>query len=161
MEFWNRVIDRIKDQKTSQRWVAEKIGVRPDSFSRWITTGVLPNVAQAVKIAEALDTTVEALVANGGVRQWGLPLKISDIVDDLLTLDSDQLNTVGLMIQGLRIKNLGYDKKNDPLYMTPDPRKGFNYPPVLSESDPASQGIRDSRKPTEPNTDKGHIDKNA
>lgn len=68
MKFWERVSIRIREQNTSQQWVASKIGVRPDSFSRWINRDVLPDAERATLIAKALGTTVEYLVSGEAPR---------------------------------------------------------------------------------------------
>jgi transcriptional regulator with XRE-family HTH domain len=64
MTFWERVEAEIGKAKTTQEWVAGKVGTRPDSFSRWKKKGILPDASEAVAIAHALGATVEYLVTG-------------------------------------------------------------------------------------------------
>jgi len=101
MEFWDRVQARIEDQGKSQKLVAESLGIRPDMLSRWIHREILPDAAQAVGIAAALNTTVEFLVTGKSSSRTGLSEKVSGIAGLLMLLDPRQLQTVSAMVQGL------------------------------------------------------------
>ena len=63
-EFWVRVKTLIKNQNTTMEWVASQVGVRPDSFRRWSQRKTIPNALFAVKIARALDASVEYLATG-------------------------------------------------------------------------------------------------
>ena len=60
--FWENVKKEIKEQNTSQEWVAKKSGIRFNTFQGWISKEIYPRVNDAVRIAAALDTTVEYLL---------------------------------------------------------------------------------------------------
>lgn len=64
MQFWERVKAEIKEQNTTQGWIAGQIPVPADLFRRWISKNIMPNADQAVAIAKALGTSVEALVTG-------------------------------------------------------------------------------------------------
>lgn len=66
MGFWDRVKARIKQQNTTQAWVAGKIGVPAQTFRRWSLAEkeIMPDADQVVAIAAALGTTVEELVTG-------------------------------------------------------------------------------------------------
>lgn len=64
MGFWIRVKNEIRQARTTQEWVATKVGVRPDTFSRWIQRNTMPNADQVVAIAHVLGVTVEYLVTG-------------------------------------------------------------------------------------------------
>ncbi len=64
LEFWLRVKDKLNYQDITQRDLAEKINESYNTLQSWINRDRLPNAEQAVKIANALNTSVEFLV-NG------------------------------------------------------------------------------------------------
>ena len=64
MDFWLRVKEKLDYQNLTQRQLAEKIGTSYNTLQSWINRNRLPNAEQAVKVAEALHTSVEFLV-NG------------------------------------------------------------------------------------------------
>jgi transcriptional regulator with XRE-family HTH domain len=63
-EFWQRVKELIKSQKTTQEWVANTAGVSFNNFKQQIFHNRIPTADEAVGIAKALNTTVEYLVAG-------------------------------------------------------------------------------------------------
>ena len=64
MSFWENVEILRKEQNTTYRWIASKMGVSETTVSSMRKANTEPRASQAVKIAEALDTTVEFLVTN-------------------------------------------------------------------------------------------------
>lgn len=62
LEFWSRVKDKIDYQDMTQKELAEKIGESYNTLQSWINRNRLPNAVQSVKIADALNTSVEFLV---------------------------------------------------------------------------------------------------
>jgi transcriptional regulator with XRE-family HTH domain len=62
--FWENVKKEIKEQNTTQEWVAKKSGISFNTFQGWISKEIYPRVNDAVRIATALDTTVEYLVSG-------------------------------------------------------------------------------------------------
>lgn len=99
MAFWQNVKTEIRNQNTTQEWVANRVGVRADTFSRWIQRDTIPTADQAVAIAEALETTVEALVR--GPKADPRERQIDEINRHLRALDDDQLRMFLSMIGGL------------------------------------------------------------
>jgi transcriptional regulator with XRE-family HTH domain len=65
--FWENIKKEIKQQNTTQEWVAKKAGISFNTFQGWISKGIYPRVNDAVRIALALDTSVEYL-ALGAIR---------------------------------------------------------------------------------------------
>ena len=63
-EFWQRVKFLIKENNTKQEWLAEKTGIKYQTLRSMISKNTFPKADDAVKIAKALNTTVEYLV-NG------------------------------------------------------------------------------------------------
>lgn len=67
MELWERVKRLIKEQNTTQEWLAKQIGpkgIPSQTLRRWISHEVMCNADQAVAIAKALGVTVEHLVTG-------------------------------------------------------------------------------------------------
>ena len=65
--FWENIKREIKLQNTTQEWVAKKAGISFNTFQGWISKEIYPRVNDAVRIAGALDTSVEYLV-RGSVK---------------------------------------------------------------------------------------------
>ena len=57
----NKIKEFRKKKKLSQEYIAEYIGVKQNTISQWENEERKPNVLQALKLAEILDTTVESL----------------------------------------------------------------------------------------------------
>ena len=64
LDFWLRVKAKLDYQNCTQRELAEKIGESYNTLQSWINRDRLPNAEQAVKVAEALHTSVEFLVTG-------------------------------------------------------------------------------------------------
>jgi transcriptional regulator with XRE-family HTH domain len=60
--FWENVKKEIKLQNTTQEWVAKKAGISFNTFQGWISKAIYPRVNEAVRIAAALNTSVEYLI---------------------------------------------------------------------------------------------------
>lgn len=57
----NRIKEFRKKKKISQSDISELLGIKQNTFSQWETDVRVPNVKQALKLAEILETTVESL----------------------------------------------------------------------------------------------------
>ena len=64
LDFWLRVKDKLDFQDSTQRDLAQNINESYNTLQSWINRDRLPNAEQAVKIAEALNTSVEFLVTG-------------------------------------------------------------------------------------------------
>jgi transcriptional regulator with XRE-family HTH domain len=73
--FWENIKKEIRRQNTTQEWVAKKAGISFNTFQGWISKGIYPRVNDAVRIALALDTSVENL-ALGAIRDNRKSLEI-------------------------------------------------------------------------------------
>jgi transcriptional regulator with XRE-family HTH domain len=60
--FWENVKKEIKLQNTTQEWVAKKADISFNTFQGWISKEIYPRVNEAVRIAAALNTSVEYLM---------------------------------------------------------------------------------------------------
>lgn len=75
---------------TIDNWLAEAPGVP--------TT---PKVTDAYKVANALGETVEYLVTGESAAGWKPPERIAKIVDYLMKLDDNGLESVAILAKGL------------------------------------------------------------
>jgi len=64
VSFWNRVKQLIKSNNTTQRGLSETIGLSARALEIKIGRKSTPDVFEAYKIAQALNTTVEYLVTG-------------------------------------------------------------------------------------------------
>jgi hypothetical protein len=64
MDFWTRLKTMIRDNNTTQEWVANKIKVPFSTFRKWFTRKTYPDAKESVDIAKLLNTTVEYLVTG-------------------------------------------------------------------------------------------------
>ena len=62
MTFWENVETLRKEQNTSYRWLAHKMGISETTVSSMRKAGTEPRASDAARIAAALGTTVEFLV---------------------------------------------------------------------------------------------------
>ena len=64
MEFWQRVKELIKSQKLTQEKICSSCDISLSTFVSWIHNERLPDLISALKIAKALNTSVEYLVTG-------------------------------------------------------------------------------------------------
>lgn len=64
MGFWDNVEKLRREQNSSYRWLAQKMGVSETTVSSMRRANTEPRATEALKIARALETSVEFLV-NG------------------------------------------------------------------------------------------------
>jgi transcriptional regulator with XRE-family HTH domain len=65
--FWENVKREIRQQNTTQEWVARKAGINFNTFQGWINKDIFPRVNEAVRIAWALNAPVEFFI-SGTIR---------------------------------------------------------------------------------------------
>lgn len=63
-ESMERLRKRREELKLTQKQVAERIGIAERAYQRYEQTSRLPNVKIGIKIAKALETTVEELYGD-------------------------------------------------------------------------------------------------
>jgi transcriptional regulator with XRE-family HTH domain len=66
--FWDTVKEQIKFYDMTQEVFARKAGINYGTFHNWMAKGVLPRANDAVRIAQALNTSVEYLVTGRNPR---------------------------------------------------------------------------------------------
>ena len=76
MEFFDRVKEEIKKQNTTQEWIAKKCNISVSTFKGWISKERVPNVKQAVAIAQTLGISVEYLVTGEKIGEDSLSIEL-------------------------------------------------------------------------------------
>ncbi|MDR1220924.1 MAG: helix-turn-helix domain-containing protein [Treponema sp.] len=97
--FWENVKKRIKQQNTTQEWIAKRSGISFNTFQGWIAKGIYPRVNDAIRIASALNTSVEYL-ASGAVQQEDNN-KNAEIIDRQLSCVYEHLKIIENVVKGL------------------------------------------------------------
>ena len=95
--FWENVKREIKTQNTTQEWVAKNSGISFNTFQGWISKGIFPRVNEAIRIAVALNTSVESLV-NGAVYN---NRKQIEIICQNLSKIQENLDIIKEAVKGL------------------------------------------------------------
>lgn len=62
--FWNNVKSLLKNYKITQKQLSVIINLPERTVETWIARNTIPDAVDAVKIAQALGTTVEYLVTG-------------------------------------------------------------------------------------------------
>ena len=110
-EFLQRVKFLIKENNTKQEWLAEKTGIKYQTLRSMISKNTFPKADDAVKIAKALNTTVEYLVngykdSNHEINKFYIEnAKYSVFLEYLSELNSNQIEDLETMIIALVEKN--------------------------------------------------------
>lgn len=92
MIYWENVKRLIKENNTTQEWVAGKAGVSVAVFRNWIYHNRFPNTEKSIKIAKALNTTVEYLVTGEKkIRLYRENSDIEEICNSLVDLSEKQI----------------------------------------------------------------------
>lgn len=60
----NRLKARREELNLTQKQVADRIGIAQQAYQRYETTERIPNTKVGIKLAKALETTVEALYGD-------------------------------------------------------------------------------------------------
>ena len=62
MEDVNRIKVVLAEKKRTNRWLAEEIGKKPATVSKWCTNSSQPDLLTLKKVAELLDVDVKDLL---------------------------------------------------------------------------------------------------
>jgi transcriptional regulator with XRE-family HTH domain len=100
MDFWDRVESLIKQEKTSYAYIAKKLGKPESTVSGWHRKGAkhrIPEADFAVKIAQALGTSVEYLVT--GKNPEGLPPEALSMARKIAALDHFDQEEIRVLVE--------------------------------------------------------------
>jgi hypothetical protein len=87
--FWERANARIKELKTTQRVVSLNCGFTERRIESLVSLNRLPDAIEAVKIAQALETSVEYLVTGLSpilYDTFDILHKLDEVMDDIRLL---------------------------------------------------------------------------
>lgn len=82
--FWNNVKKLLSDQNILQKDFADTIGINIATLKNQMTRNIVPDAESAVKIASALNTSVEFLVTGNETDSAAKELK--DLKEKLFLL---------------------------------------------------------------------------
>ena len=108
LEFWNNVKEELDYKMLSQKELATKTEISYNTIQSWITKDRLPDAAAAVKIAVALEVTVEKLVTGKETRSKRNDEEINELLKDIRHLSSDDFKIAKIIIH--RLLNTGIKK---------------------------------------------------
>ena len=64
MEEINRIKVVLAEKKRTNKWLAEQMGVKPSTVSKWCTNSSQPDVASLLKIADFLEVDIKELIVR-------------------------------------------------------------------------------------------------
>ena len=78
MEDINRIKVVLVEKKRTNKWLAEQMGVKPSTVSKWCTNSSQPDVASLLRIADLLEVDIKELI----VREYKSYLeKVNSTID--------------------------------------------------------------------------------
>ena len=78
MEDINRIKVVLIEKKRTNKWLAEQMGVKPSTVSKWCTNSSQPDVASLLRIADLLEVDIKELI----VREYKSYLeKVNSTID--------------------------------------------------------------------------------
>lgn len=78
MEDINRIKVVLVEKKRTNKWLAEQMGVKPSTVSKWCTNSSQPDVASLLRIADLLEVDIKELI----VREYKFYLeKVNSTID--------------------------------------------------------------------------------
>lgn len=64
MEDINHIKVVLVEKKRTNKWLAEQMGVKPSTVSKWCTNSSQPDVASLLKIADLLEVDIKELIVR-------------------------------------------------------------------------------------------------
>lgn len=64
MEDINRIKVMLVEKKRTNKWLAEQMGVKPSTVSKWCTNSSQPDIASLLKIADLLEVNIKELLVR-------------------------------------------------------------------------------------------------
>lgn len=64
MEDINRIKVVLVEKKRTNKWLAEQMGVKPSTVSKWCTNSSQPDAASLLKIADLLEVDIKELIVR-------------------------------------------------------------------------------------------------
>ena len=64
MEDINRIKVVLVEKKSTNKWLAEQLGVNPSTVSKWCTNSSQPDLPSLLKIADLLEVDIRELIVR-------------------------------------------------------------------------------------------------
>ena len=64
MDDINRIKVVLVEKKRTNKWLADQMGVKPSTVSKWCTNSSQPDVASLLKIADLLEVDIKELLVR-------------------------------------------------------------------------------------------------
>lgn len=64
MEDINHIKVVLVEKKRTNKWLAEQMGVKPSTVSKWCTNSSQPDIASLLKIADLLEVDIKELLVR-------------------------------------------------------------------------------------------------
>ena len=105
--FWNKVKEELEFKLMSQKELAATTEISYNTIQSWITKDRLPDAADSVKIAKALDVSVEYLVTGlETTLQVQTDSELNTLLHDIRHLSSDDFKIAKTVIHRLSVPNM-------------------------------------------------------
>ena len=103
LQFWNNVKEELDFNDKSQKELAASIDISYNTLQSWITKDRLPDAENAVKIARALNVSVEKLVTGKEDISKDLNDETNDLLHDIRHLSTEDFKIAKTIIHRLSI----------------------------------------------------------
>jgi transcriptional regulator with XRE-family HTH domain len=99
--FWKMVKKEVERQKTSFEWLYRKTGISKGTFSSWKSRNLMPRADDAFKIAEALDVSVEYLLAGDDRKGHISNPNARKIIEKIAFFDENDIEAVKVLVKAM------------------------------------------------------------
>lgn len=88
--MWRKIERAMDERGMTRRELSRKTGISPASLSRYSTGGRVPRVETLQALADALDLTVESLIAEDDEKEALLGAAVRTVLENAADLTEDQ-----------------------------------------------------------------------
>lgn len=101
LQFWNNVKDELDFKDMSQKELSASTNISYNTLQSWITKDRLPDAEDAVKIAKALNVSVEKLVTGKEDISKDLNIETNELLHDIRHLSTEDFKIAKTIIHRL------------------------------------------------------------
>lgn len=102
--FWNNVKEELDYKDMSQKELSASTDISYNTLQSWITKDRLPDAQDAVKIAKALNVSVEKLVTGKEDISKDLNKETNELLHDIRHLSTEDFKIAKTIIHRLSIQ---------------------------------------------------------
>ena len=107
--FWKMVKKEVERQRTSFEWLYRKTRIPKGTFSSWKNRNVIPRADEAIRIAQALEVSVEYLLTGTDQPQAPSNQAVREIAETVPFFDDYDLQT---LLETVRAMTARYQRDN-------------------------------------------------